>query len=86
MKKLMMDYVTARFMHKMSKCKERELKGEDVTMVLQQNKRYNLFLHQGERSYFYCGKPVHITLFATEQRITSTKIQKMQITMTTTHL
>jgi hypothetical protein len=49
MKKHTMDYVTARLMHEMSKHKEKESQGEDATIVLQQSKGNNSFLHQGAK-------------------------------------
>lgn len=38
-----MDYVTAHFMHKMSKHKKKEPQDKDVVMVLLQNNRENHF-------------------------------------------
>ena len=63
MKELTMDYVTMRLMHEMSKRKEKEPQGEDVAMVLRQNKGDNSFPRQGAKSCFYCGKPGHIARF-----------------------
>ena len=71
MKEFMMNYVTTRLMHKMSKCKEKEPQGEATTMVLQQNKGGNAFPCQGTKSYIYCGKPSYIAYLATKQRTKS---------------
>jgi len=41
MKELMIDYIPARLMHKMSKRKEKKSQGEDTAMMLQQSKGGN---------------------------------------------
>jgi hypothetical protein len=41
MKELTIDYVAARLMHEMSKCKEKKSQGEDTAMMLQQSKGGN---------------------------------------------
>ena len=63
MKKLAIDYVMARLMHKLSNRKENEPQGKDAAMVLRQSKGSNLFLCQDTKSYFYCDKLGHIAHF-----------------------
>ena len=50
-------------MHDMTKRKEKESQGEDVAMVLRQNRGGNSFPHQGAKSCFYSGKPSYIAFF-----------------------
>lgn len=63
MKELIMEYVKVWLVHKISKRKKKEPQGDNVTMILQQNKAGNSFPHQSGKTYFYCGKPGHITHF-----------------------
>ena len=63
MKKLMMNYVTICLMYEMLKRKENEPQNKDDVMMLQQNKYNNLFLRQGVKLCFYCGKSGYIARF-----------------------
>jgi hypothetical protein len=52
-KDLMVNYVTARLMHKMWKHKGNEPQSEDAAMMLRQTKGGNSFSHQGTKLCFY---------------------------------
>lgn len=62
-KDLMMDYVTTRLIHEMSKRKKNDLRFEYLAMMSRQTKAGNSFRRQGAKSYFYCDKPNHIACF-----------------------
>jgi hypothetical protein len=68
-----MDFVTKCLMHTISKCKEIEPHGNNVAMVLQQNKGQLHFM-QGTKSCFYNEKHATLYIFATKQRTRSTKM------------
>ena len=58
-----MEYVTTCLMHKMSKREEKEHQGDNVAMVLRQDKVNNSSWCKEVKTCYYCGKRDYITHF-----------------------
>jgi hypothetical protein len=58
-----MEFVTARFMHEVSKRKEKEPQGDDAAMVSMQGKGGTTSTRKDTKTCYYCGKPGHIAQF-----------------------
>lgn len=63
-KELTMEFVMARLMHEMTKRKEKECQGEDIAMVLRQDKGNNLSTCKNIKTCYYCGKLGYIACFS----------------------
>jgi hypothetical protein len=60
MQDLTMEFVTARFMHEVSKRREKEPQGDDAAMVSTQGRRGTTSTRKDTKTCYYCGKSGHI--------------------------
>ena len=75
MKELIMRYMMTRFIHEMSKCKEKEPQGKNMAMVSCQSKPCDQPSQQGVKTCFYCGTPVYIAQFCYKAKKTRRGIE-----------
>ncbi len=58
-----MEFVTTRLMHEVSKRREKEPQGDNVTMVSTQERGGTAYTRKDTKTCYYCGKPGHIARF-----------------------